>query len=90
MLNCIGRIVQHQTHDGCNLFEVLLLEATSSSSRSAQTNTTGYKGASRIEGNGILVAGNANSIQQMLCFLTGQVLITHIHQNQMVISATAY
>ena len=86
MLISIFRVIEHQAHNRSNLFEVLFFEAAGSSSRSTQTDAAGYKRAGRIKRNSIFIAGNANIIKQLFCFLTGQVFVAYINQNQMVVS----
>ena len=80
-------MVENLGNDIGNFNHVRFLHAAGCGRRRTDPDAAGHHRACRIIGNRIFIDGNADVIQQPFSYLTGQIAIAHIKQQQMVVGA---
>ncbi len=78
-------------HGGCDeladALELVCIEAAGGAGGGAHADAAGHEGRAGLVGDGVLVHGKAHALEQLLCFLAGDVGGGEVDEHQMVVGA---
>src|SRR3546814_7830229 len=79
-----GEAAQHAADEGAHLLELGAAEAARGGRRRAEADAGGHRRLLRIEGDAVLVAGDAGAVEALLGDVAGQLLRPQIDQHEVV------